>query len=271
MSPLKETWNLSTSDTMPSETLSTRKPTGSIDFLDNWDIVSFSASIGRDKNEFCLLNRRYSYAVLPGWYVEIEKVKGKSGPEYNVILCNGLSNLDSLETNRPNAIITLNSDSYTIAVIEARRDVILVCLNKLVDWIENDRNTFNEVHQHENSLWETSGPMGPLPIGKIAKGLLSDLPTFTEDYKQVTYSRLFPNTVYFAVEDIHIIGEQIRKKGSIGTGGRACFCSPDLALARLKEMSGGNLPENAGLVAIRVTEDDFKSGLFLSVDRIAYR
>ena len=268
MNILKKLWNLSTGNTTPSDAFSSRKPTGNMEFLDNWDIVSFSNSIGRDKNEFILCNR---YAVLPGWYVEIEKVSGKRGFEYNVIFCNGLSNLDSLKSKRPNTIITLNSDLYAIAVIEARRDLVLVCLNKLVEWIENNRNMFNEVYHNENSLWETSGPMGAVPIGKISKGLLSDSSTFAKNYEQMSYSILFPNTVYFAAEDTNSLNEQIRKNGFIKTGDWACFYSPDLAYARLNEMFDGNVPKSAGVVAIKVTENDFKSGLFKNSDRITYR
>jgi hypothetical protein len=257
---------------MPSEAFNTRKPTGTMDFLDNWDIVSFSASIGRDENEFILLNRRWTYAVLPSWYVEIEKVKGKRGPEYNVIFCNGLSNLDSSESKRPNATITINSDSCGFAVSAARRDVVLVCLNKLVEWMERKNDIFNEVYHNENSLWENRSPMGAVPIGKIAKGLLSDLPTFNKNYKKLSYySMLFPNTVYFAVEDVNILNEQIRKNGFAKTGNWACFYSPDLAYARLNEMFHGNVPKNAGVVAFKVTEDDFKSGLLMHADRIVYR
>jgi len=272
MSFLKKLGNLFTDNTMPSDALNTRKPTGSMDFLDNWDIVSFSASIGKDENEFILLNRRYPLGVLPSWYVEIEKVKGKRGPEYNVIFCDGLSNLDASEIRRPNAAIIVNSDSYGFAVSAARGEVVLVCLNKLVEWMERKNDMLNEVYHNENSLWENRSPMGAVPIGKIVKGLLSDLPTFNKNYKKLSgYAMLFPNTVYFAAEDVNILNEQIRKSGVTKIGGSVCFYCPDLAYARLNEMFHGNVPKNAGVVAIKVTEDDFKSGLLMHADRIIYR
>jgi hypothetical protein len=270
MNLLKKLWNLSTGNTMPSDAFSSRKPTGSMEFLNDWDIVSFSTEMGKDENEFILCN---CYAVLPGWYIEIEKVSGQKGFEYNVIFCNGLSNLDSLESKRPNAVITLNSDSYAIAVIEARRDIVLVCLNKLLEWGINNHNMFNEIYHNENSMWENRGPMGAVSIGKIAKGLLSDFSTFTKiiNEQKIFFSILCPGTVYFAAEDVNILNEQIRKNGFITTGDWGYFYSPDLAYARLNEIFDGNVPKSAGVVAIKVTENDFKSGLFKNSDRITYR
>ena len=108
--------------------------------------------------------------VFPGWYIRVTR-KSFLSKAWEVRFWDGVSNTEIRYPSAPKNM----AEHFAQSLLER------ICKDMLESTKEEAPEKFDEILGDSNTVWKTDGPMGVIPLGKIAQKLY---PEATEGSKE---------------------------------------------------------------------------------------
>lgn len=102
--------------------------------------------------------------AFPGWYIKVTR-KSFLGKAWEVRFWDGLSNTEIRYPGAPKNV----AENFAQGLLEE------ICKGMLEDIKGETPEKFDEILGDSNTVWQTNGPMGAIPIGLIAQKLYPEV------------------------------------------------------------------------------------------------